>query len=92
MIQEIPQDQFPNEGQALSGPFKVPSDVLKKHYIYGNCTRNLVIEPPKTNIVSQKMNYSDGNNSIKTEGKEKRKPTVNKNSKPKQQVIVKYLL
>lgn len=82
-----PDHQFPNEGAALSGPFKVPNNILKKQYFYGNCTRNLVIEPLKTNIVRQNMNYSDINNSIKTEGKEKRKPTVNKNSKPKQLVI-----
>jgi len=89
----VPIDQFPNEGQALNGPFKVPSDVLKKHYFYGNCTRDLVIEPVVTNTFGQKMSYcstasnSSGVNENKSEVKEKRKPIVKKNSKPKQQVI-----
>lgn len=87
-IDTIPFDQFPNEGQALSGPFKVPSDVLRKQSLFGNCTKNLIIDPPKVNILEQKRNYScDGNNPPKVSIKEKRKPTVNKNSKPMQQVI-----
>jgi len=93
-IDIVPFDQFPNEGQALSGPFKVPSDVLKKHCFYGNCTRDLVIVPLKPNNIGQKLYYSNfGENSkqsaadnSKNEIKEKRKPTVNKNTKPKQQV------
>lgn len=88
-------DQFPNEGQALSGPFKVPSNVLKKQYFYGNVTKDLVIEPLKINTFGQKISYrntgsntaSSGANEIKSEVKEKRKPIVRKNSKPKQQVI-----
>lgn len=90
-IDIVPFDQFPTEGQALSGPFKVPSDVSKKQYFYGNSTKDLVINPHKINVVKQKMNYSDiGNYSTnvnKKEGNEKRKPTVSKNTKPKQQVI-----
>jgi len=94
LIDIAPLDQIPNEGQALSGPFKVPSDVLKKHCFYGSCTRDLVIDPLKPNIIGQKLYYSsNGNESkqsatdkIKNEVKEKRKPTVSKNSKPKQQL------
>lgn len=85
----MPEHQFPSEGQALSGPFKVPSDVLKKQYFFGNRTSDLVIELPKINILGQKMSFSSENSS--TQVKEKRKPTVSKNSKPKQQVIF-YLL
>jgi len=88
-------DQFPSEGQALSGPFKVPSDVLKKHCFYGNCTRDLVIVPLKPNNIGQKLYYSNNEENSKqnaadkniNEIKEKRKPTVSKNTKPKQQVI-----
>lgn len=94
-IDIVPFDQFPNEGQALSGPFKVPSDVLKKHCFYGNCTRDLVIVPLKPNNIGQKLYYSNNEENSKqsaadkskNEIKEKRKPTVNKNTKPKQQVI-----
>lgn len=94
-IDIVPFDQFPNEGQALSGPFKVPSDVLKKHCFYGNCTRDLVIVPLKPNNIGHKLYYSNfGENSkessidkSKNEIKEKRKPTVSKNTKPKQQVM-----
>lgn len=86
-----PFDQFPNDGQALNGPFKVPSDVSRKHYFHGNCTKDLVIYPYKNNIFKQKLNYSnigkDSKNINISEVKEKRKPTVSKNSKPKQQVI-----
>lgn len=92
-----PFDQFPNEGQALSGPFKVPSDVLKKHCFYGNFTRDLVIVPLEPNNIGQKLYYCNSgenskqsaNDASKNEIKEKRKPTVNKNTKPKQQVIKK---
>jgi len=94
-IDIVPFDQFPNEGQALSGPFKVPSDVLKKHCFYGNCTRDLVIVPLKSNNIGQKLYYSNieknskesSADKSKNEIKEKRKPTVSKNTKPKQQVI-----
>ncbi|XP_025198773.1 atypical kinase COQ8B, mitochondrial [Melanaphis sacchari] len=92
--EDIPFDQIPYEGQALNGPFKVPSDALKKHYFYGSCTRDLVIDPLKLNIIGQKVYYSsneeESKQSIidknKNEIKEKRKPTVNKNTKPKQQL------
>jgi hypothetical protein len=95
VIDIAPLDQIPNEGQALSGPFKVPSDVLKKHCFYGSCTRDLVIDPLKPNIIGQKLYYSSNGNESnqsaidksKNEIKEKRKPTVSKNSKPKQQVV-----
>lgn len=87
----VPFDQFPNQGQALSGPFKVPSDISRKQYFYGNSTKDLVIDPLKNNILIQKMNYSNiENNSTNVNQnvtKEKRKPTVSKNTKPKQQVI-----
>lgn len=91
----VPLDQFPNEGQALSGPFKVPSDVMRKHCFHGNRTRDLIIVPLKPNIIGQKFHYSSIKDNLeqstsdtsKNENKEKRKPTVNKNSKPKQQVI-----
>lgn len=91
----MPFDRLPNEGQAMNGPFNVPSNGLKKQYCYGNRTRDLVIHHSKTNIMGQKMNYSNvEKNSVqntvgerKNEVKEKRKPTVSKNSKPKQQVI-----
>ncbi|XP_060853067.1 atypical kinase COQ8B, mitochondrial [Rhopalosiphum padi] len=94
VIDIAPLDQIPNEGQALSGPFKVPSDVLKKHCFYGSCTRDLVIDPLKPNIIGQKLYYSSNGNESKqsatdkskNEIKEKRKPTVSKNSKPKQQL------
>lgn len=86
LVDIMPEHQFSNEGQALSGPFKVPSDVLKKQHFYGNSTRDLVIESSKINILKQKMSFSSNENSS-TQVKEKRKPTVNKNSKPKQQVI-----
>lgn len=63
---------------------------MKKQYFYGNYSRHLVIDPPNTNIVRQKINYSSNGNEVdesKNVIKEKRKPTVSKNSKPKQQVI-----
>lgn len=93
-IDIVPFDQFPNEGQALRGPFKVPSDILKKHCFYGNCTRDLIIAPLKSNSIGQKLYYSSigenlkqsATNKSKNEIKEKRKPTVNKNTKPKQQL------
>lgn len=95
LVNTKPFDQFSNEGKPLNGPFKVPSDVLKKHYSYGNRTRDLIIEPLQTNMFKQKMDYCNiGNTSMtievdknKSEVKEKRKPIVKKNSKPKQQVI-----
>lgn len=83
----VSYDQFPNEGQALSGPFKVPSDVRKKQYHFGNGTRDLIITSKTINIV-QKIKYSNESGLPKIVVKEKRKPTVNKNSKPKQQVIL----
>lgn len=87
-LDTLPFDQFPNEGQPLNGPFKVPSNVLKKQYLYGNCTKDLIIVSSKMNIFKQQINYSsDRSNLLKNEVKEKRKPTVSKNSKPKQQVI-----
>lgn len=87
-LDTVPYDQFPNEGQALSGPFKVPSDVLKKQYLFGNGTKDLIILSSKTNSIAQKIKYSnDGSSSSENEVKEKRKPTVKKNSKAKQQVI-----
>jgi len=90
--------KVPTEGQALSGPFKVPSDVLKKHCFYGNCTRDLVIVPLKPNIIGQHLYYNSirknskesAADKSKNEIKEKRKPTVSKNTKPKQQVIKNY--
>ncbi|KAE9542936.1 hypothetical protein AGLY_002847 [Aphis glycines] len=93
-IDLIPLDQVPHEGQALNGPFKVPSDVLKKHCFYGSCTRDLVVDPLKPNIIGQKLYYSSieeeskqkATDKSKNEMKEKRKPTVNKNTKPKQQL------
>lgn len=78
----VPNDQFPNEGQGLTGPFKVPSNILKKQYFYGKCTSQLTIEPLTYKINEQKMNYSNNEKNVK----EKRKPTVSKNTKPKQQV------
>lgn len=79
----VPYDKYPSEGQGLTGPFKVPSDVLKKQYFYGKCTSQLIVDPPTTRKINeQKMNFS---NSEKN-NKEKRKPTVSKNTKPKQQV------
>lgn len=92
-VDVAPYDQFSTEGQALSGPFKVPSDVLKKQNVYGNCSRHLIINPPKNNIALQKLNYSNNGSNVieidesKNTLKEKRKPTVSKNTKPKQQVI-----
>lgn len=88
-------DQFPSEGQPFTGPFKVPNDVLKKQYAYGNQSRDLVIKPP-INIFGQNINYSTNGDHLgidksKNQVKEKRKPTVSKNSKPKQQVIKNYL-
>lgn len=92
IVDVVSFDQSPNEGQALSGPFKVPNNILKKQYFYGYCTRDLVINPNITNIIEQKTNFSSiGNNSIQNgidkNKNEKRKPTVSKNSKPRQQVI-----
>lgn len=87
-LDTLPLDQFSNEGQPLNGPFKVPSNVLKKQYLFGNRTKDLTIVSSKMNIFKQKINYSnDKSNLLKNEIKEKRKPTVSKNSKPKQQVI-----
>lgn len=87
-LDTLPFEHFPNEGQPLNGPFKVPSDTLKKQYLYGNYTKDLIIVFPKMNTFKQKINYSsDRSNLSKGEIKEKRKPTVSKNSKPKQQVI-----
>jgi len=68
---------------------------LKKHCFYGNFTRDLVIVPLEPNNIGQKMYYSNSEenskqsatDASKNEIKEKRKPTVNKNTKPKQQVI-----
>lgn len=87
-LDTLPFDQLPNEGQPLNGPFKVPSNVLKKQYLYGNRTNDLTIVSSKMNIFKQKINYSNNkSNLLKNDIKEKRKPTVSKNSKPKQQVI-----
>jgi len=58
----------------------------------------LVIVPLEPNNIGQKLYYSNSGenskqsatNASKNEIKEKRKPTVNKNTKPKQQVIKKF--
>lgn len=68
---------------------------MKKQHFYGNCSRHLIIDPPKTNIATQTLKYSSNVNNVpgsnidesKNAIKEKRKPTVSKNTKPKQQVI-----
>ncbi|VVC43596.1 Protein kinase-like domain,UbiB domain, ADCK3-like,UbiB domain [Cinara cedri] len=78
----IPYDQFPSEGQGLTGPLKVPSGVLKKQYFYGKCTSQLVIDPLIPKTIIHQMNYS----SNEKNSKGKRKPTVSKNTKPKQQL------
>lgn len=68
---------------------------MKKKYFFGSCSRNLVIHPPKINTIRHQINYSNtgktdqqsGIDNSKNEIREKRKPTVSKNTKPKQQVI-----
>lgn len=76
----VPYNQLSSEGQGLAGPFKVPSDVLKKQYFYGKCTSQLIIDPLTSQRIKLKMNYSSDEKNVK----EKRKPTVSKNTKPKQ--------
>ncbi|XP_050538352.1 atypical kinase COQ8B, mitochondrial isoform X2 [Daktulosphaira vitifoliae] len=85
-VNNLSIEPYFSEGPTLNGPFKVPTNVLKQKYLSEYSNTYIIIN---NNVMKKKLCYFNYNylSTINSTNKgDNQKPTVSKNSKPKQQL------